>query len=75
MSISSLDTDLDLCDLEVASVMSSPESQHASPAPLQVDDGEFHPILIEQLDAPGRVHLPLFCFSEYLTCSGRCKGR
>jgi len=56
MSTSSLDTDFDLCGLEIASVMSSPESQRVPLAPLH--DDEFHP---EQLDVQGgfALYLPL----------------
>jgi len=57
MSISSLDTDLDLCDLGVASVMSSPDIQRTQ-LPL-IEDQEFHPVIIDQLDPQGRIPLPL----------------
>jgi len=56
MSISSLDTDLDLCDLEVASIMSSPDTQQTPLAPFE--DDEFRPVLIE-LDAQGGISFPL----------------
>jgi len=56
MSISSLDTDLNTCDLEVASIMSSP-------FPVFEED-EFRPVHIEQSDARGKfsLHLPLAAF-------------
>jgi len=57
MSISSLDTDLDLCDLELASVMSSPRSQQ--PPLAHFEDDEFRPVLIDQLDAQGWIPLPI----------------
>ena len=57
MSISSLDTDLDLCDLQVASVMSSPGSQQVPLARFEND--ELHPVLIDELDAQGWIPLPL----------------
>jgi len=56
MSISSLDTDLELCDLEVASVMSSPRSQQ--PPLARFEDDEFRPVLIDELDAQGWIPLP-----------------
>jgi len=52
MSISSLDTDIDLCDIEVASVMSSPGSQQVPLARFEND--ELHSVLIEQPDAQGK---------------------
>jgi len=60
MSISSLDTDIDLCDIEVASVMSSPGSQQVPLARFEND--ELRPVLIEQADAPGKL-----CFYVSLT--------
>ena len=56
MSISSLDTDLDLCELEVGSVMSSPRSQQ--PPLARFEDDEFRPVLIDELDAQGWIPLP-----------------
>ena len=60
MSISSLDIDLDLCDLEVASVMSSPGGQQVPLARFEND--ELHPVLIEQSDGQGKL-----CFHLSLT--------
>jgi len=60
MSISSLDTDIDLCDLEVTSVMSSPGGQQVPLA--HFEDDELHPVLIEQSDAQGKL-----CFHVSLT--------
>jgi len=57
MSISSLDTDADLCDLEVASIMSSPDIQQPSLA--RFEDDTFHPVLIEQPDVQGTLTFPL----------------
>jgi len=57
MSVSSLDTDADLCDLEVASAMSSPDIQQTPLAPFEED--EFRPVLIGQSDIQGRFLLPL----------------
>ena len=53
MSISSLDTDVDLCDIEAASVMSSPGSQQVPLARFEND--ELHPVLIEQSDGQGKL--------------------
>jgi len=60
MSISSLDTDIDLCDLEVASVMSSPGGQQVLLARFEND--ELHPGFIEQPDVQGKL-----CFYVSLT--------
>jgi len=57
MSVSSLDPDADLCDLEVASTMSTPYIQQTPLAPSE--DDEFRPVLIDQLDIQGRFLLPL----------------
>jgi len=57
MSISSLGTDLELCDLEVASAMSSPRSQQ--PPLARFEDDEFRPVPIDQLDAQAWIPLPL----------------
>jgi len=57
MSINSLDTDADLCDLEVASIMSSPDIQQ--PPLARFEDDAFHPVLIEQPDAQGTLTFPL----------------
>jgi len=55
MSVSSLDTDVDLCDL--ASAMNSPNIQQTPLAPFE--DDEFRPVLIGQSDIQGRFPLPL----------------
>jgi len=57
MSVSSLDTDADLCDLEVVSAMSTPYTRQTLLAPFE--DDEFRPVLIDQLDIQGRVSFPL----------------
>ena len=51
MSVSSLDTDVDLCDLEITSAMSSPDTQQTPLAPFE--DDEFRPVLIGQSDIQG----------------------
>jgi len=58
MSISSLDTDADLCDLEVASAMSTPYIQQIPLAPEPFEDDEFRPVRIE-LDAQSEISFPL----------------
>jgi len=57
MSISGIDTDLDRCDLEIGSIMSSPRSRLVTPTPFE--DDEFRPARIEQPDSQGnfRWHL------------------
>ena len=58
MGVSSVDTDFDLCDLEIASIMSSPRGQEIPLA--SFEDNEFRPVLVEKLDSQGRFnpHLP-----------------
>jgi len=53
MSISGLDTDLDHCDLEIGSIMSSPRSQLVTPTPFE--DDELCPVRIEQPDSQGNL--------------------
>jgi len=57
MSISSLETDLNTCDLEVASIMSSQ-------FPVFEEEDEFRPAPSEQSNAQGKFsrHLPLAAF-------------
>jgi len=57
MSISSLETDLNTCDLEVASIMSSQ-------LPVFEEEDEFRPAPSEQSDARGKfsLYLPLAAF-------------
>ena len=53
MSISGIDTDLDHCDLEIGSIMSSPRSQLVTPTPFE--DDELCPVRIEQPDSQGNL--------------------
>jgi len=58
MSVSSVGTDFDLCDLEIASIMNSPRGQEIPLA--SFEDNEFRPVLVEKSDSQGRFnpHLP-----------------
>ena len=70
MSISSVGTDFDLCDLEIASIMSSPRGQEIPLA--SFEDNEFRPVLVEKLDSQGRFnpHLPAAVVLSQAALSG-----
>jgi len=69
MSVSSLDTDADLCDLEVVSAMSTPYTRQTPLAPEPFEDDEFRPVLIE-LDAQGGISFPLTSTNILYASSG-----